>query len=381
MDLRPPQENADRTIARSWWILIVVTIVVALLGFVAMFILSSQIEDEDPITEAFHAEDVFVQPDAEWNTTVFVSKSPEAREIRRLSWLVVGITAGIFIVVEGLLVYAIIRYRRRRGEDEEDEGEPVQLYGSNPVELAWTVIPILIVVALCLATVRTIQNVQPTRTERPENALTVEVIGHRWWWEFRYPELDVVTANELYAPVGRPIWLELGSADVIHSFWVPELQGKMDAIPARTNYWRFTADEEGTYLGQCAEYCGNQHANMLIRVVVVDEQSFDEWASNQALPAVKEQTEQVRKGREVFLEYACQNCHGIAGVSEGNYAPDLSHLMSRKVIAGGMLPNTVNNLKAWIDDPQAIKPGCDMPALKLDPEQIEMLVAYLATLK
>jgi len=381
MDLRPPQESADRTIARSWWILIVVTIVVALLGFVAMFILSSQIEDEDPITEAFHAEDVFVQPDAEWNTTVFVSKSPEAREIRQLSWLVVGITAGIFIVVEGLLVYAIIRYRRRRGEDEEDDGEPVQLYGSNPVELAWTVIPILIVVALCLATVRTIQNVQPTRTERPENALTVEVIGHRWWWEFRYPELDVVTANELYAPVDRPIWLELGSADVIHSFWVPELQGKMDAIPARTNYWRFTADEEGTYLGQCAEYCGNQHANMLIRVVVVDEQSFDEWASNQALPAVKEQTEQVRKGREVFLEYACQNCHGIAGVSEGNYAPDLSHLMSRKVIAGGMLPNTVNNLKAWIDDPQAIKPGCDMPALKLDPEQIEMLVAYLATLK
>lgn len=379
MELRPPQENVDRAIARSWWLLVIVVVLVGILGFVAMYFLSGQIAQEDPITEAFHATDVFVQPDAEWNTTVFVSKSPEAREIRQLSWLVVCIAAGIFLVVEGLLVYAIIRYRRRKDADESDE--PVQLYGSNPVELAWTVIPILIVVALCLATVRTIQTVQPTMMERPENALTVEVIGHRWWWEFRYPELNVVTANELYAPVGRPIWLELGSADVIHSFWVPELQGKMDAIPARTNYWRFTADEVGTYLGQCAEYCGNQHANMLIRVEVVGEADFDAWAKNQALAATKVDSDLVRKGREVFLQYACQNCHGITGVSEGNYAPDLTHLMSRKVIAGGMLPNNPNNLKAWIDDPDAIKPGCDMPSLKLDHEQIEMVVAYLTTLK
>lgn len=379
MDLRPPQEKIDRTIARSWWILVCVVVLAGLMGFVAMYFLSAQIAQKDSVTEAFTATDVFVQPDAEWNTTVFVSKSPEAREIRQLSWLVVSISAGIFVVVEGLLVYAIFRFRRRKNEDESDE--PVQLYGSNSIELAWTIIPVLIVVALCLATVRTIQSVQPTKMERPDNALTVEVIGHRWWWEFRYPELNVVTANELYAPVGRPIWLELGSADVIHSFWVPELQGKMDAIPARTNYWRFTADEVGTYLGQCAEYCGNQHANMLIRVEVLEKEDFDEWARNQALPAPNSTADLVRKGREVFLQYACQNCHGIAGVSKGNYAPDLTHLMSRKVFAGGMLPNNANNLKAWINNPASIKPGCDMPSLQLDRDQIELVVAYLLTLK
>ena len=380
MDLRPPKENSDKTAVRAWFILIAFTVLVGILGFVAMFFLSAQIAQEDPIRETFLPENVFVQPDAEWNTSILVSKSPQTREIRKLSMLVLGIAVVIFVVVESLLVFAIIRYRRKRNE-EEDGAEPVQLYGSNPVELAWTVIPILIVVALCLATVRTIHSVQPTFSERPENALTVEVIGHRWWWEFRYPELDVVTANELYAPVGRPIWLEIGSADVIHSFWVPELQGKMDAIPARTNYWIFTADEEGIYLGQCAEYCGNQHANMLIRVVVVDDKSFDEWADNQALPAPNVQTELVNKGREVFLEYACQSCHTVAGVADGTYAPDLTHLMSRQVIAGGMLPNTATNLKAWIDDPDQIKPGCDMPALKLTPEEIEQVVAYLVTLK
>ena len=379
MDLRPPQENIDRTVTRSWWLLIIAVILVGILGFVAMFFLSAQIVQEDPITESFHPEDVFVQPGAEWNTTIFVSKSPQTREIRKLSWLVTAIAIVIFVVVEGLLVFAIIRYRRRSKQD--DGKDPVQLYGSNPVELAWTVIPILIVVTLCLATVRTIQSVQPTVGERPENALTVEVIGHRWWWEFRYPELNIVTANELYAPVGRPIWLELGSADVIHSFWVPELQGKMDAIPGRTNYWMFTADEEGIYLGQCAEYCGNQHANMLIRVVVEDEAGFDAWAKNQALPAVNIKTDMVRKGREVFLEYACQSCHAIAGVADGTYAPDLTHLMSRQVIAGGMLPNTATNLKAWIDDPDQIKPGCDMPSLQLTNEEIEQVVAYLVTLK
>ena len=178
----------------------------------------------------------------------------------------VFIAAGIFLVVEFLLIFAIFRYRKTASSD--DGSEPVQLYGSNPIELAWTIIPIMIVFVLCLATIRTIQVVQPTKNERPENALTVEVIGHRWWWEFRYPELDVVTANEMFVPKDRPIWLELGSADVIHSFWVPELQGKMDAIPGKTNYWRFTPEEVGTYLGQCAEYCGTQHANMLIRVEV-----------------------------------------------------------------------------------------------------------------
>ena len=372
------EENADRTVARSWLLLVVVTVLVGLVGFVAIFILGAQITEHDPTETLFEASDVFVQPDAEWNTTIFVSKSPETREIRRLTWLVVLISVGIFVVVEGLLVFAMIRYRRKNAETT---GEPVQMYGSNPVELAWTVIPILIVVTLCLATVRTIHSVQPTAGERPENALTVEVIGHRWWWEFRIPEYDVVTANELVVPVQRPIWLELGSADVIHSFWVPELQGKMDAIPVKTNYWQFTADEVGTYLGQCAEYCGTQHANMLIRIDVKDEADFKTWATNQALPAPNETTPSAVNGRKVFLEYACQNCHGVAGLSDGNFAPDLTHLMSRTLIAGGMLPNTIDNLKAWVENPQAIKPGCDMPALQLSKSEIEDVVSFLATLK
>ena len=377
MDQHTRQENADRTVARSWWLLISVTVLVGILGFVATFILGNQIQEAEPDVNPFPPSDVFVQPDAEWNTSVFVSRSPETREIRKLGWLVIWIAGVIFVVVEALLVYAIFRYRKRKNED----GEPVQLYGSNPIELAWTVIPILIVVALCLATVRTIHTVQPIRTERPENALTVEVIGHRWWWEFRYPELNVVTANEMYVPVQRPIWLEIGSADVIHSFWVPELQGKMDAIPARTNYWRFTADEAGTYLGQCAEYCGTQHANMLIRVEAVDEQTFDAWAKNQALPAVNDTSAQAVSGREVYIEYACQNCHAIAGVSDGVYAPDLTHLMSRSVIGAGVVRNTPENLHTWVYDPQILKPGCRMPSMKLDQDGVNEIVQYLLTLK
>ena len=371
--------TSDKVVTRAWWILIVSTVLVCIVGLFLMSVLSGQIEVEDPIVERFTPTDIFVQPDAEWNTSILEPHSPESREIRKLSWLVFVIAAGIFVVVEGLLIYAIFRYRRRK--NDSDSSEPVQLYGSNPVEIAWTVIPIIIVLVLCLATIRTIQTVQPTKNERPENALTVEVIGHRWWWEFRYPELDVVTANELFIPIERPIWLEITSADVIHSFWVPELQGKMDAIPAHTNYWKMTAEEKGTYLGQCAEYCGNQHANMLIRVEALDPDGFAEWARLQALPGDLVNTKEVLLGREVFLKYACQNCHAVAGVSEGTYAPDLTHLMSRKTFAGGMIPNTEANLKAWIDDPAQIKPGCDMPALKLSTQEIEQVVAYLVTLK
>jgi cytochrome c oxidase subunit 2 len=357
---------------------VVVTILVLLLGFVAISMLGEQIDEGGPAPDLFEATGVFEQPDTEWNTSILVSKSPETREIRRLTWLVVMIAIGIFVVVETLLIFAMIKYRKRKGEVT---GEPVQMYGSSPVELAWTVIPILIVVALCLTTIRTIQSVQPTLSERPENALTVEAIGHRWWWEFRIPEYDVVTANEVSVPAGRPIWLELGSADVIHSFWVPELQGKMDAIPVKTNYWGFTADEPGIYLGQCAEYCGTQHANMLIRIVALDEQGFETWAAEQASPPVDLDDEQVVAGRKAFLRYACRNCHGIAGVSDGTFAPDLTHLMSRTLIAGGMLPNNIGNLKAWIEDPQKVKPGCDMPALQLTKTEIEDVAAYLATLK
>ena len=305
----------------------------------------------------------------------FDSFETPAEKIRELGWLVIWISAGIFVVVEGFLVLTIVRCRRRN----DIAGEPVQLYGSNPIELAWTIVPVLIVGVLCLVTIRTINEVQ--LTEPPEGALEVQVIGHQWWWEFRYPDHGVVTANELVVPADTPIWLKMTSADVIHSFWVPRLCGKTDIIPNRLNFLWFQTVEEGWFYGQCAEYCGNQHANMLLGVEVRSAASFDAWIKAQQAPAVVSTDAQAIAGREVFLELACQNCHPLGEDAVGTFAPDLTHLMSRERIASGMILNTKDYLRAWIENPQNVKPGCNMPALKLSEPQLDAVVAYLLTLK
>ena len=307
---------------------------------------------------------------------IFHSASPPAHEIRELAWLVFGISAGIFIVVEGVLIWSIIRFRKRK----VDAGEPLQVFGSNPVELAWTIIPCIIVLVLTLATVRTIREVE--LESAPAGALEVDVIGHQWWWEYRLPAPSgaiVVTANELIVPVGRPIWLSLRSADVIHSWWVPRLAGKTDVIPNHLNHTWFQAEAEGTYLGQCAEYCGNQHANMLLRVRVVSVEAFEMWCAAQLAPQVADASGV--DGRALFLELACMNCHAIDGVSKGAFGPNLTHLMSRETIGAGAAPLNPQTLRAWIDDPQSIKEGCNMPSLKLEASQLDAVVAYLLTLK
>ncbi len=309
---------------------------------------------------------------------IFHPVSPPAFEIRNLAWLVIGIAAAIFVVVEGVLVWSIVRFRKRA----EVLGEPVQVFGSNPVELAWTVIPCIIVFVLALATVRTIRDVELQAP--PAGALEVDVIGHQWWWEYRMArgegdESMLVTANELVVPVGRPIWLNLRSADVIHSWWVPRLAGKTDVIPNHVNHTWFQSNTTGVFLGQCAEYCGTQHANMLLRVRVVSDDEFNAWRAAQALPALAHAS--TAAGRALFLDLACMNCHAIDGVSSGSFGPSLTHLMSRETIGAGAAPLNAQTLRAWIDDPQALKQGCNMPSLKLDADQLDDVVAYLVTLQ
>jgi len=313
-------------------------------------------------------------------TTIFAPASTAAAEIFGLSTLVLAVTAGIFLCVGALLVYAIVAFRKR---PNDDDSEPAQVYGSNQVEIAWTVIPILIVVALFLASARVITGVQ--NADRPASTIEVIAIGHQFWWEYRYPALGVVTANELHVPVSdparpTPTFITLLSADTDHSFWIPRLGGKTDLIPNQVNRTWIDPCEVGLYLGQCAQYCGTQHAKMLLRVYVDSRDVFDSWVRQQREPA--RQQADVAEGKQLFLRTACINCHAVSGTAAtGQFGPDLTHLMSRDTIAAGISPNTVENLRAWIRDPESIKPGSRMPAMKMTDHELDSVTAYLATLR
>ena len=253
----------------------------------------------------------------------------------------------------------------------------------SQIELAWTVVPVLIVFVLILVTARTIYDVQGAVP--PAGALNVTVIGHQWWWEIRYPQLGIVTANELHVPVSeptkrRPTFLKLESADVAHSFWAPQLAGKTDLIPNRTNRMWIEPKQPGTYLGNCAEYCGTQHARMLLRVIAHPPGEFEQWVAAQRQPPVEDP--QARAGREVFFSTSCVNCHTINRTqARGTFGPDLTHLMSRDTLAAGAAPNTPETLRAWVRDPQTLKEGCLMPNMQLADTELDHLVAYLLSLK
>jgi cytochrome c oxidase subunit 2 len=293
---------------------------------------------------------------------------------------VLAVTAAIFVTVFTLLVYVVVRYRRKGSNDGH---EPPQVYGSNQVELAWTVIPVLIVVALFMATARVIADIQ--KAAPPPTAIEVVAVGHQFWWEFRYPGLKVVTANELHVPVSdpthpTPTFIKLLSADTDHSFWVPRLAGKTDLIPNLVNSMWIDPHEAGLYLGQCAQYCGTQHAKMLLRVYVQPREEFDHWIQAQQQPA--HVNDAVAEGRRVFERTACINCHAVAGTpANGRFGPDLTHLMSRDTIAAGAAQNTHENLRLWIKDPSAIKPGSLMPAMGMSDHDLNALTAYLETLR
>ena len=310
---------------------------------------------------------------------IFSPSSTPADSIYHLSLFVLAITGVIFVVVFSLLAYAAIKFRRRA---DDDGREPPQIYGSNQVELAWTVIPILIVVVLFLAAARVIHAIEDAKF--PPGTIEVTAVGHQFWWEFQYPGQGFITANELHVPVSdpkrpTPTHIRLMSADTDHSFWVPKLAGKTDLIPNRVNNMWIDPHETGVYVGQCAQYCGTQHAKMLLRVVVESPEDFEKWLANEKQPAAA--VASAADGRRVFESAACVNCHTVAGTNaKGKFGPDLTHLMSRVTIASGAAENTKENLRLWIKDPDTFKPGCLMPAMQLSEPEIDAVTAYLMTL-
>ena len=314
------------------------------------------------------------------NTSIFSPAATPAKVSYDLSLFVLTITGGIFVVVGSLIIYAAVRFRRR---PDDDDSEPPQIFGSNQIELSWTIIPVLIVVVMFLATARMIFAIQDA--PEPPSALDVMVIGHQFWWEFRYPAQHITTANELHIPVSdtstsRPTFMKLTSADVIHSFWVPRLSGKIDLLPNRINEMWIDPHTPGLYVGQCAKFCGVQHAKMLLRVYVDTPAQFAAWVKQEQQPGAQDPA--VAAGRHDFETQACMNCHTIAGTpARGQFGPDLTHLASRKTIASGAADNTTENLERWIDNPDLIKTGSLMPAMHLTTDQVHDITAYLNTLQ
>jgi cytochrome c oxidase subunit 2 len=316
------------------------------------------------------------------STSIFSPAGTPAHSIFSLSMLVLSITGAIFLVVAGLLLYVVVRFRHR-ATDTNAAQEPPQIYGSTQIELSWTVIPILIVVMLFLATARVIISTQDAA--KPAAAVDVTVIGHQFWWEYRYPKLGIVTANELHIPVSdprhpTPTYLSMSSADTDHSFWVPRLAGKTDLIPNRVNTMWIDPEAAGLYLGQCAQYCGTQHAKMLLRVYADTPAEFAAWVAHQQQPAVNDPA--VEAGRKVFQHTACISCHTVSGtVATGTFGPDLTHVAGRDTIASGSVPMNAANLRAFIDNPANFKPGALMPPMHLNQHDLDAVTAYLMTLK
>jgi len=311
----------------------------------------------------------------EQNGANFLNPSgPQAEQEANLFWFILWLATGIFVLVTGALLYSVIRFRAR------PDGPPArQISGNTPLELIWTIVPSIVLLVILVVTINTLF----IGLAKPEQeAFTVQAIGHQWWWEFRYPDQKIVTADELVIPVGKVVDVELISNNVVHSFWVPEIAGKTDVIPGRTNKMWLKATNTGTFRGECTEYCGQQHANMNYQVVVEDEAGFQNWVTQQQqLPS---EASQAMPGQKVFTARGCFSCHLINGQAESvnQIGPNLTHFGSRTLIAGGVLTNTPENLRAWIHDTQQFKPGNDMPAfVSIPDDQLNELVAYLESLQ
>ena len=282
---------------------------------------------------------------------------------------------GVFVLVEAALLYTLFRWR-----EEPGRGRPKEVHGHVLMEVGWTLAPALILVAIAIPTIRTIFIVDRPPTD--SDALVVEVTGRQWWWEFSYPELGIVTANEAHIPVGRVVDLRLRSADVVHSFWVPRLGGKRDLVPGRENQLWFRPDSVGVFRGQCAEYCGTAHALMGMRVIVDSADDFDAWVAANRANASAPGDAEARDGRRVFLANACVSCHEIRGTAaRGQLGPDLTHFGSRLTIGAGILDNNRANLVRWIASTRHVKPGSLMPEVKLSEQQVQQLAAYLLGLR
>jgi cytochrome c oxidase subunit 2 len=303
----------------------------------------------------------------------------EARLIDRL-WDAMFLTASVvFVLVVLALLWAA--FRQRRTDDA-----PLSPERERPLK---TVVGLATGVTIVVLFGFLIYDVAVGReiTSNPgPHALQIRVTGHQWWWEVQYRDSIAndwaTTANEIHVPTGRPVALELRSTDVIHSFWPPNLSPKRDLIPGNVNSLSFRAESSGVYRGQCAEYCGLQHAKMAFLVIAEPPDSFAQWLARQRDTAMTPTDQLTRRGQEVFLGSTCAMCHAISGTPAGSrVGPDLTHLASRKTIAAGTLPNTRGNLAGWIVNPQSIKPGTRMPANQLEPADLQALLAYLETLK
>ncbi len=296
-----------------------------------------------------------------------------AKKQQELFWIIFAWATLVFVLVEGVLLFVLVRFRRR-----SESEMPAQTHGNNRLEIAWTVAPALILIFIAIPTVASIFDL----AKEHDVSMRVKVIGHQWWWEFQYPGLGVVTANELHIPVGEVVAFDLESADVIHSFWVPKLAGKQDAVPGRSNPLWVKADAPGTYLGQCAELCGIQHAQMRLRIVVQEKAQFDQWVKDQRTPVSAPGAPALVKGSQI-VQQKCAACHTVQGLAGavGKVGPTLTHIGGRGTIASGVLNNTPENLARWIRDPQEVKRGALMPALGLSEDEIQAVVPYLQSLK
>ena len=302
---------------------------------------------------------------------------PVAESIDDLWWLMLWLGLAVFVLFAVLLWWGLFR-RRDRGEGEDR--------GSRRLVGRWiigggVVMPLLILIVVYGATLRTMQAVPLAGTS--DGTLTIEVVGHRWWWEIHYPEQDVTTANVIHLPIGREVEFQLTSADVIHSFWVPQLGGKMDLLPDGVNTVVYEAEEAAEYHTQCAEFCGLMHAQMGLEVVAQPVDEFDTWIAEQQQAAPEPTTPAATEGREIFLQAGCATCHRVDGMGTEptEPAPDLTHLGSRSSIGAGSLPNNAENLELWTTDPHAFKEGVAMPSLSVAPEELDALMAYLRTLE
>ncbi len=284
------------------------------------------------------------------------------------------ILAVIFVLVSGLVVYAIVRYRERPGSSM-----PRQLAGSRKLEFLWTAVPIGLLATVFVFTAKTMRAANPKKGTRPADLL---VVGHQWWWEVKYLKSGVITANEIHLPVGKAVLIQLEAADVIHDFWVPQLGRKIDAIPGHTNYLWLRADRPGVYSGICAEFCGTEHAWMRFEVVVQSPEEFTAWEQAQLKIPQPPSEPEALAGMKLFNELTCVNCHRLAGTRANQTAgPDLTHLAQRRMLAGGAAVNNPQTLAEWLKDPDRIKPGSNMPNFHLSDAQVRALVAYLETTK
>lgn len=301
-------------------------------------------------------------------------QGPAATVVADLWWLLFWMATAVLVLVMGFLLLALWRPRRAAAA----EATAVRR-GSRIILWAGIITPTAILLVVFVATLWTLRALAtPARADE----LTIHVIGQRWWWEVQYPAQQFATANEIHIPAGQPVRLVLSSSNVIHSFWAPELQGKIDLVPGKVNSLWLEADEPGVYRGECAEFCGVQHAKMNFLIIAQPQAEFEAWLAQQQQPAAQPTDALARLGQQIFFEADCMQCHTIKGTdATGNLGPDLTHIASRRTLGSASLENNLGNLGGWVSNPQHSKPGSLMPPTALTGVELQALLAYLATLE